>query len=91
MVVAYGMASVGAIKYIMESESTIPRWESIFPILALGYLIYVYFIQVLGQEPPYTYFPWISGIWCLLGLIIVLANPRLTKQIGQKLTKEDIE
>ena len=91
MVVAYGMASVGAIKYIMKPESTIPRWESIFPILALGYLIYVYFIQVLGQEPPYSYFPWISGIWCLLGLIIVLANPRLTKQIGQKLTKEDIE
>ena len=91
MVVAYGMASVGAIKFILKKDSSIPRWETIFPLLAVGYLVYVYFIQVVGQEAPYTYFPWISGAWCLLGLIIVLAKPRLANQIGRKLTKEDIE
>lgn len=91
MVVAYAMASVGAIRFIMKKDSSIPRWETIFPLLALGYLVYVYFIQVVGQEAPYSYFPWISGIWCLLGLIIVLANPNLANQIGQKLTKEDIQ
>lgn len=91
MVVAYAMASVGAIRFIMKKDSSIPRWETIFPLLALGYLVYVYFIQVVGQEAPYSHFPWISGIWCLLGLIIVLANPNLANQIGQKLTKEDIQ
>jgi len=91
MVVAYAMASVGAIRFIMKKDSSIPRWETIFPLLALGYLVYVYFIQVVGQEAPYSHFPWISGIWCLLGLIIVLANPNLANQIGQKLSKEDIQ
>ncbi|MCG7448221.1 APC family permease [Corynebacterium aurimucosum] len=91
MVVAYAMASVGAIRFILKKESSIPRWETIFPLLALGYLVYVYFIQVVGQEAPYSHFPWISGIWCLLGLIIVLTNPSLANQIGQKLTKEDIQ
>lgn len=91
MVVAYAMASVGAIRFILKKESSIPRWETIFPLLALGYLVYVYFIQVVGQEAPYSHFPWISGIWCVLGLIIVLTNPSLANQIGQKLTKEDIQ
>ena len=91
MVIAYGMASVGAIRFILKKESSIPVWEIVFPILALGYLVYVYLIQVVGQVAPYTYFPWLSGAWCLLGLAIIILNPKLAQNIGQKLTKEDID
>ena len=91
MVVAYGMASVGAIRFIRDKNSSIPVWEIVFPLLALGYLVYVYFIQVIGQEPPYTYFPWFSGAWCLLGLAIIILNPKLADNIGHTLTKEDID
>lgn len=91
MVIAYGMASVGAIRFILNKDSSIPVWEIVFPILALGYLVYVYLIQVVGQVAPYTYFPWLSGAWCLLGLAIIILNPKLAQNIGQKLTKEDID
>lgn len=85
MVIAYGMASVGAIKYICSKTSTIPTFEVIFPIVSLIYLVFVFFVQIVGQEPPYTYFPWIAGGWCLLGLVIVLSRPDLTKRIGGKM------
>jgi hypothetical protein len=49
----------------------------------------VYVIQIVGQEPPYTYFPWLAGAWCIVGLIIVLSQPQLAKRIGARLTVED--
>lgn len=91
MVIAYGMTSVGVIRHTFRPNSGIAKWELIFPIAALVYLVYVYVIQVAGQVAPYTYFPWIAGAWCLIGLIIVLSWPALAKRIGGRLTLEDID
>ncbi|MBP1326015.1 amino acid transporter [Leucobacter exalbidus] len=91
MVVAYGMTSVGAITYVLRGNSKIPKWEIILPILGLIYLAFVYAIQVIGQEAPYTYFPWIAGAWCLVGLVIILARPGLAQRIGSRLTTEDLD
>lgn len=91
MVVAYAMTSVGVIRYGLKRGSRIPRWELIVPVLGLAFLAYVYAIQIIGQEPPYTYFPWIAGAWCLIGLGIVLAKPALAERIGSRLTIEDLD
>ncbi|QUY61089.1 Amino acid permease [Gulosibacter molinativorax] len=91
MVVAYGMTAVGVIRFTFTKSSGIPKWELIFPVLALVFLVYVYVIQIVGQEPPYTYFPWLAGAWCILGLIIVLSRPSLAKRIGARLTVEDTD
>jgi len=91
MVVAYAMASVGVIRFALRRGSPIPRWEIVLPLLGLAYLVLVYSVQVVGQEPPYSYFPWISGAWCVIGLIIVLVRPRLADRIGARLTMEDLE
>jgi UDP-N-acetylmuramyl pentapeptide phosphotransferase/UDP-N-acetylglucosamine-1-phosphate transferase/phage tail protein X len=91
MVIAYGMTSVGVIRHTFRPNSGIAKWELIFPIAALVYLVYVYVIQVAGQVAPYTYFPWIAGVWCLVGLIIVVSWPALAKRIGGRLTIEEID
>ena len=91
MVVAYAMTSVGVIRYALKPGSRIPAWELVVPVLGLGFLVLVYAIQVVGQSAPYTWFPWISGAWCLLGLAIVVAAPSLANRIGSRLTTEDLE
>ncbi|MDK7742398.1 APC family permease [Helcobacillus massiliensis] len=91
MVVAYAMTSVGIIKYAITSGTRIPAWEVIVPVLGLAFLVWVYAVQIIGQEAPYTWFPWIAGAWCLFGLIIVIAQPRLADRIGERLTQEDLE
>lgn len=91
MVVAYGMTSVGVIRYAFTRGSKIPKWEVVFPVLGLAFLAYVYFVQIAGQQAPYTYFPWIAGAWCLIGLIIVLVKPALADRIGSRLTIEDLD
>lgn len=90
MVVAYGMASVGVIRHTFRPGSPIRKWEAIVPALGLGFLAYVYLVQVEGQEAPYTYFPWIAGAWCLLGLLVIVAAPRLAERIGGRIAQEDL-
>lgn len=90
MVVAYGMASVGAIRHTFRPDSPIRRWEVVLPTLGIVYLVYVYVVQVAGQEAPYTYFPWMAAAWCLTGLVVILAAPSLADRIGARLTKEDL-
>lgn len=90
MVVAYGMTSVGAIVFVFKGRARIPKWEIIIPALGLIYLTFVYLVQVIGQEAPYTYFPWMAGAWCLVGLIIIWARPGLAQRIGGKLATEDL-
>lgn len=91
MVVAYGMTSVGVIRHTFRPSSGIPKWEIVIPALGLVYLVFVYIIQVTGQEAPYTYFPWAVGLWCLIGLVIVISRPALAKRIGERLTVEDLD
>ena len=90
MVVAYGMASVGVIRYTFRPGSPIRAWEALVPALGLAFLVYVYVVQVEGQEAPYTYFPWIAGAWCLLGLVVIIAAPRLAERIGSRISQEDL-
>ncbi|QPK78782.1 APC family permease [Corynebacterium lizhenjunii] len=90
MVVAYGMASVGAANFILRGHGGLAKWELIFPVLALGYLSFVFFVQIVGQGPPYTYFPWIAALWCVAGLVIIRLRPSLAKRIGERLTREEI-
>ena len=89
MVVAYGMTSIGVIRHTFTPHSGIRKWEVVFPALALVFLVYVYVIQIVGQSAPYTYFPWLAGAWCVLGLIIVLSRPALAERIGARLIVED--
>ncbi|MCR8669988.1 APC family permease [Agrococcus sp. HG114] len=90
MVVAYAMCSVGVIRHTFARGSRIPKWEAVIPVLGIAFLVYVYVIQIAGQVAPYTYFPWIAGAWCLIGLVIVLAKPALADRIGSRLTAEDL-
>lgn len=90
MIVAYAMASIGVIRYTFLAGSPIRRRETIIPVLGLCYLGYVYAVQVAGQEPPFTYFPWLAGLWCLLGAGIIVMAPGLADRIGQRLSAEDL-
>lgn len=90
MVVAYAMASVGAVVAIARRRIDVPLVEAVIPVAALCYLVYVYVVQVAGQTAPYTYFPWISIAWCAAGLLIILAAPQIAERIGARLTTEDL-
>mgnify|MGYP001941465080 FL=1 len=89
LIVAYAMTSVGAIVAAARGTFGLHKGEMIIPLVALAYLGYVYFVQAWGQEAPFTYFPWIAGAWCLVGLVVALVRPDMAKNIGDELLLED--
>lgn len=90
MVVAYAVAAVGVMIFTLKGKgSHIPKWELIIPVLGIAYLGLVFVNQFLGQTGPYLLFPWIAGAWCLLGIVLILAFPKLAERIGARLTEED--
>ncbi|MFK0042217.1 APC family permease [Paenarthrobacter sp. NPDC090517] len=89
LLVAYGTTIIGVVVYILSGRGGIPKWEVVIPLLGLGFLMYVYFVQAVGQEPPFSYFPWIAGGWCLVGAAIAIFAPTLARKIGQRLVQQD--
>jgi amino acid transporter len=88
ILVAYAVVGVGVIVLILKRRGPIRMWEAIFPTVGILYLLFVFYKQSTGQEAPYSYFPWIAGVWCLIGVIVIFAAPGLTSRIGQRLTRE---
>ena len=72
----------------MSGRAPIPTWQIVVPITSIVYLAYVFYVQSTGQTPPISYFPLIAGAWCLSGLVVVLAAPKLARRIGESLTSE---
>lgn len=87
MLVAYSVASAGVIYFTLKGNNKIPKWEIVIPMIGIAYLIFVY-TQQLGTEEPYTFFPWIAGAWCLIGLATILFAPSIAARIGERLTEE---
>lgn len=88
MLVAYAVASIGVIVFTFSGRSRIPRWELVIPIAGIAYLGYVFVQQTSGQVPPYTYFPWIAGAWCAVGVAVIVFFPKMTQRIGARITHE---
>jgi hypothetical protein len=51
---------------------------------------YIFYVQSTGQSSPYNLFPYYTGTWCVLGLLIVLASPKLATRIGDKLARAEL-
>ncbi|MEU9887683.1 APC family permease [Sphaerisporangium sp. NPDC051011] len=88
ILVAYAVAGVGVIAFTFSGRSAIRRWEVVLPVAGIAYLLFVFYKQSSGQDAPYSYFPWIAGAWCLLGVVVVLSAPALARRIGERLTSE---
>lgn len=88
VLVVYGVAGAGVVRFIVSGRAPIPTWQIVVPIASIAYLAYVFYVQSTGQTPPISYFPLIAGAWCLTGLVVVLAAPQLARRIGESLTSE---
>jgi amino acid transporter len=85
LLVAYIVTNVGAIRHLFIRARRAPLWEIIFPILGIAFLLYTLYRNVHGVVFPYSRFPLVVGIWLAIGLVIVVATPRLAQRIGVSL------
>jgi amino acid transporter len=88
ILIVYAVVALGVTRLIIQKKINIPAWETIIPVLGVAYLVYVFYEQLVGVSAPYTYFPYIVALWCVIGLLTVVARPKMAKRIGEDLTAE---
>jgi amino acid transporter len=89
LLVAYIVTNVGALRFLFGRVRRAPLWQAAIPVIAIAFLGYTIYKNVKGAAFPYDRFPFVVGIWLLIGLGIVLALPGLARRIGAGLAREE--
>jgi amino acid transporter len=90
LLVAYIVTNLGALRFLFW-ERRIAVWQAIVPLLGIAALVYVIYKNVYPRPAhPYDIFPFALLGWLLLGLGIVALVPGLARQIGARLTREEL-
>jgi amino acid transporter len=89
LLVAYIVTNLGAISHLFIRARRAPLYEIVLPILGIVFLGYTIYKNVSGQIFPYSRFPLVVGIWLVIGLVFVLAQPRLAARIGAALARDE--
>jgi TRAP-type C4-dicarboxylate transport system permease small subunit len=92
LLIAYGLATIGAIKFLFFSgKQRAPKWEIVIPLLGLAMLVYTLFRNVwplptTGAGQAYDV---ITITWILLAVIGVLVAPKTAKKMGDRINADE--
>jgi amino acid transporter len=89
LLVAYIVTNVGALRFLFGRVRRAPLWQAAVPVIAIAFLGFTIYKTVKGAAFPYDRFPFVVGIWLLVGLAIVVALPGLARRIGEGLAREE--
>lgn len=90
LLVAYLMATAGAFRFLFASgEARAPKWQAIVPLLAMAFVVYTIYKNVVGVEGPYRIFPYIVLAVLLIAAVIVGTVPGLAQRVAAQLNAED--
>jgi len=85
MLVAYFVVQFGAGKFL-HLERREPRWRAAILVLATAAIVYTFYKQVWPRPAhPYDLFPFLVAGWAVIGIVITVAFPALTRRIGEGL------
>ena len=92
LLIAYVLATLGAIKFLFFSGQTkAAKWEIVIPVAGILLLVYTLYKNVIpfptsGAGRAY---PIASAIWVIIGIVGIVMRPALAKRLGEKLTADE--
>jgi amino acid transporter len=91
LLVAYALATLGALRFLfLSGPAKAPRWQIIIPILALAFVVYTIYKNVVGVAGPYRYFPYYVLAWLVLAGLIVFFVDGLQERVRARLDSADV-
>jgi amino acid transporter len=83
ILVAYVMATVGAIYYLFfQGKPKVPVWQIAIPALGGAFVCYTIYRNVfVGQVGTYARLPYIEAAYLIVGLLVVLVAPGLAGRV----------
>ena len=83
ILVAYVMATIGAIRYLfLDGERRAPAWQIVIPVLGGAFVCYTLYRNVfIGQEGSLHSTPYIEVAYLVIGLVVVCVAPGLAGRV----------
>lgn len=92
LLVAYAFATVGAFRFLFLAR---PRraaaWQAVIPVLALCFVVYTIYRNVVGVTGPYRFFPYYVLGWLLIAVALALGVPGLGDRVRERLAQAGTE
>jgi amino acid transporter len=86
ILVAYLMATLGAIKFLFfDGKVKTPMWQIVIPLLGAVFVGYTLIKNIINEPFPYNRFPIVIGIFLLIGLALVVLTPGLAARVKKGL------
>lgn len=86
LLVAYAMATAGALRFLFLGRyARAPRWQAVIPVLALAFVLYTIYKNVVGVEGPYRFFPYIVLAVLAVAAVVVVAVPGLADRVRSQI------
>jgi amino acid transporter len=92
LLVAYVLTTVGAIRLVfVQRRMPVPMWQIVIPLAALVILGYTLYRNVIPypSSGPARWYPIVSGGWLVIAVIVVLAAPGVSRQLGRALAESE--
>jgi len=92
VLVAYILATIGAIKFLFFSgKSKVSRWEIVIPVLGILTLLYTIYKNVIPfpASGAFRAYPIVAALWLIIGIVGIMARPALAERLGEKLTADE--
>jgi amino acid transporter len=88
LLVAYLLATVGAIRFLFFTSSRKPpAWELVVPLGGVAVLGYTLYKNTFGLEFPYDRFPIVVLIWLLIAVAVSVLSPSIAARVGREMTR----
>lgn len=82
LLVAYAMATAGAFRFLfLDGEARAPRWQAVIPVLAMAFVGYTLYKNVVGVVGPYRFFPYVVLALLVVAGVIVVRTPGLADRV----------
>lgn len=88
--VAYALASAGALRFLFFSGKRLaPRWQIAVPTLALAFILYTIYTNVVGVSGAYVWFPYVILAWLVIGFALVSFVPGVRARVRTELAADE--
>ena len=84
--VAYVLATAGALRFLFLGAQRAPAWQVVVPVLAMALVLYTIWRNAAGLDAPYSWFPYVVLAWLALGVAISLV-PGLAGRVRASLER----
>ena len=92
LLVAYALATTGAFRFLfLGGRPKAPRWQAVIPVLALAFVVYTIYKNVVGVSGTYQVFPYVILGILVVATIIVVAVPGLADRVRARIADHDGE